>query len=162
MPADFLSRNVVVDSISFIEDKIRDVQMLDPRLQALKKLLYSNTLPQYNSEDFCFCKLYQNDSFIDNGILNRRLRRTGEPDRVVLFAPPNHERRHFAGSPWCCSIQTWRNLEDKRANSSKLFLARHGPGHSDTLENVSEVPVMKDKASFTVTVTSVYSTQPKN
>ena len=88
MPADFLSRNVVVDSISFIEDKIRDVQMLDPRLQALKKLLYSYTLPQYNSEDFCFCKLYQNDSFIDNGILNRRLCRTGEPDRVVLFAPP--------------------------------------------------------------------------
>ena len=62
--------------------------MLDPRLVALKKLLYSNTLPQNNSEDFCFCKLYQYHSFIDNGILYRRLRRTGEPDRVVLFAPP--------------------------------------------------------------------------
>ena len=88
MPADFLSRNMVVDSISFDEDKIRDEQMLDPRLVALKKLLYSNTIPQYNTEDFRFCKLYQNDSFLDNGILYRRLRRTGEPDRVVLFAPP--------------------------------------------------------------------------
>ena len=88
MPANFLSRNMVVDGIPFDEDKIRDEQMLDPRLQALKKLLYSNLLPQYNSEDFRFCKLYQNDSFIDNGILYRRLRQTGEPDRVVLFAPP--------------------------------------------------------------------------
>ena len=86
MPANFLSRNMVVDSISFDEDKIRDEQMLDPRLQALKKLLYSNTLQQYNSEDFR--KLYQNYSFIDNGILYQRLRRTGEHDRVVLFAPP--------------------------------------------------------------------------
>ena len=57
MPADFLSRNLVVDSISFDEDRIRDEQMLDPRLVALKKLLYSNTLPQYNTEDFRFCKL---------------------------------------------------------------------------------------------------------
>ena len=88
MPADFLSRNMVVDSISFDEDKIRDEHMLDPRLVAFKKLLYSNTLPQYNLEDFHICKLYQNDSFIDNRILYRRLRRTGEPDRVVLFAPP--------------------------------------------------------------------------
>ena len=45
MPANFLSRNMVVDSISFDEDKIRDEQMLAPRLVALKKLLYSNTLP---------------------------------------------------------------------------------------------------------------------
>ena len=88
MPADFLSRNMVVDSISFDEDKIRDEQMLDPRLVALKKLLYSNTLPQYNTKDFRFCKLYQNDSFIDYGILYRRLCQNGEPDRVVLFAPP--------------------------------------------------------------------------
>ena len=88
MPADFLSRNMVVDSITFDEDKIRDEQMLDPRLQALKKLLYSNMLLQYNSEDFHFCKLYQNDSFLDNGILYRGLCRIGEPDRVVLFAPP--------------------------------------------------------------------------
>ena len=88
MPADFLSRNMVVDSISFDEDKIRDKQMLDPRLVALKKLLYSNTLPQYNLEDFRFCKLYQNDSFIDNRILYRRVHQTGEPDRVVLFSPP--------------------------------------------------------------------------
>ena len=29
MPADFLSRNLVVDSISFDEDRIRDEQMLD-------------------------------------------------------------------------------------------------------------------------------------
>ena len=83
MPANFLSRNMVVDSISFDEDKIRDEQMLDPRLQALKKLLYSNTLQQYNSEDFR--KLYQNYSFIDNGILYQRLRRTEEHDRVVLL-----------------------------------------------------------------------------
>ena len=88
MPANFLSRNMVVDSISFDEDQIQDEQMLDPRLQVLKKLLYSNTLPQYNTEDFRFCKLYQNNSFLDNGILYRRLRRTGELDRVVLFAPP--------------------------------------------------------------------------
>ena len=88
MPADFLSRNMVVDSISFDEDKIRDEQMLDHRLVALKKLLYSNTLPQYNTEDFRFCKLYQNDSFLDNGILYRRLRHNVESDRVVLFAPP--------------------------------------------------------------------------
>ena len=91
MPADFLSRNMVVDSISFDEDKIQDEQMLDPKLVALKKLLYSNTLPQYNSEDFCFCKLYQNDSFLDNRIIYRRLRRTGEPDRVVLFVPPTRD-----------------------------------------------------------------------
>ena len=39
MPADFLSRNMVVDSISFDEDKIRDELMLDSRLVALKKLL---------------------------------------------------------------------------------------------------------------------------
>ena len=91
MLADFLSRNMVVDSISFDEDKIQDEQMLDPKLVALKKLLYSNTLPQYNSEDFCFCKLYQNDSFLDNRIIYRRLRRTGEPDRVVLFVPPTRD-----------------------------------------------------------------------
>ena len=54
MPEDFLSRNMVVDSISFDEDKIRDEQMLDPRLVALKKLLYSNTLLQYNTKDFRF------------------------------------------------------------------------------------------------------------
>ena len=35
MPANFLSRNMVVDSITFNKDKIRDEQMLDPRLQAL-------------------------------------------------------------------------------------------------------------------------------
>ena len=84
MPADFLSRNMVVDSISFDEDKIRDEQMLDPRLQALKKQLYSNTIPHYDTEAFWFCKLYQNDSFLDNGNMYRRLRWTG----VVLFAPP--------------------------------------------------------------------------
>ena len=88
MPADFLSRKMVVDCISFDEDKIRDKHMLDPRLQALKKLLNSNTLRQYNSEDFRFCKLYQNNSLIYNRILYWRLRRTGEPDQVVLFAPP--------------------------------------------------------------------------
>ena len=84
MPADFLSRNMFMDSISFNEDKIQDEQMLDPRLQALKKLLFSNTLQQYNSEDFRYCKLYQNDSFLDKGILYRRLCQTGEPDRWIL------------------------------------------------------------------------------
>ena len=137
--------------------------MLDPRLVALKKLLSSNTLPQYNSEDFRFGKLYQNDSFIDNGFLYRRLCQTGEPDRVVLFAPPTMrdailQEAHGAA--------LWRNLEDERANSPQLFLARHGPGYPDTLEDMSEVPVTPDKrtnqASFTVTITSDYSTQPKN
>ena len=60
----------------------------------------------------------------------------------------------------------WRNLEDERTNSSELFLARHGPGQPDTFEDVSEVPFTQDKrpdqTSFNVTVTSEYSTQPKN
>ena len=72
MSANFLSRNMIADSISFNEDKIRDEQMLDPSLQALKKLLYSNTIPQYNTEDFHFCKLNQNNSLLENGILYRR------------------------------------------------------------------------------------------
>ena len=130
-------------------------------MQALKKLLYSNTLLQYNSEDFRFCKLYQNDSFIDNRILYRRLRQTGEPDRVVLFAPPTMRDAILHKAHGATLSGHGGTLKTK-----ELFLARHGPRHSDTLEIASEVPVTKDKgsnqASFTVTITSVYSTQPKN
>ena len=167
MPADFLSRNLVVDSISFDEDRIRDEQMLDPRLVALKKLLYSNTLPQYNTEDFRFCKLYQNDSLLSrqrNPVQKTPPDWRTRPSGVVCTS--NDERRHFARSSWCRTIRTWRNLEDERTDSPKLLLARNGSRYHDAFENLPEVSATSNErpneTSTAVTFTAVYSTKSKN
>ena len=63
MPANFLSRNMVVDGIPFDEDKIRDEQMLDPRLQALKKLLYSNKCTTVQLRRFLFLQTVSKQQF---------------------------------------------------------------------------------------------------
>ena len=161
MPADFLSRNLVVDSISFDEDRICDEQMLDPRLVALKKLLYSNTLPQYNTE-VRFCKLYQNDSFIDNGILYRRLRRTGEPDRVVLFAPPAMRDAILQEAHGAALSGHGGTLKTKE----RILQSYFWPGmdqdiqtHLKTCEKPNERP---DQTGVTVTTSAMHTTKSEN
>ena len=86
MPADFLSRNVV-NAISTKD--LRSGQKDDPKLRALYEFLIAGHIPDTNSELYRFVKMYQGDSFVEDGLLWRRLRRPGEADRVVLYAPPD-------------------------------------------------------------------------
>ena len=87
MPADFLSRNAV-DTIRFNNQTIREGQQQDASLVAMYNFLMKGHLPLPNSDDFRFVKMFQGDSFVEDGLLWRRMRRPGEPDRVVLYAPP--------------------------------------------------------------------------
>lgn len=45
--------------------------MLDPRINAMRDILYSGITPLSITEAFGFCKMMQNDSFLDINILWR-------------------------------------------------------------------------------------------
>ena len=64
-------------------------QKEDPKLHALYEFLIAGNIPDTNSELYKFVKMYQGDSFVEDGLLWRRLHRPGEADRVVLYAPPD-------------------------------------------------------------------------
>ena len=88
MPADFLSRNVV-NAISFKNEDLRQGQSKDKKLRALYDFLMNGTLPDPITDLYRFIKMYQADSFVEDGLIWRRLRRPGEADRVVLYVPYN-------------------------------------------------------------------------
>jgi len=88
MPADFLSRNAV-DAIRLDDKDLKEEQSKDPKLKALYDFLLDDKIPGSTSEEYRFVKMFKDDSFIENGTLWRRIRRFGEPDRVVLYAPPS-------------------------------------------------------------------------
>ena len=88
MPADFLSRNVV-NAISFSNKDLKEGQQQDPKLVALYDYLMTGRIPDQHSDLYSFVKLYERDSFVEDGLLWRRLRRPGEADRVVIYAPPD-------------------------------------------------------------------------
>ena len=72
MPADFLSRNAI-NSISFENQDLRTGQKQDPALRALYDFLIAGTIPDTRSEQYRFVKMMQSDSFVDDGLLWRRL-----------------------------------------------------------------------------------------
>jgi len=88
MPADFLSRNVV-NAISFANDDMSEGQQADPNFRALYDFLINRRIPDTSTDAFRFVKMYQGDSFVEDGVLWRRLRRAGDADRVVIWAPPD-------------------------------------------------------------------------
>jgi len=88
MPADFLSRNAV-SAIRLDDKDLKEEQKKDPKLQALYNFILKNDAPETSSAEYRFVKMFKDDSFVEGGVLWRRIRRFGEPDRVVLFAPPS-------------------------------------------------------------------------
>jgi len=88
MSADFLSQNVV-NTISFKNEDLRQGQSKDKKLRALYNFLMNSTLPDPITDLYRFIKMYQADSFVEDGLIWKQLRRPGEADRVVLYVPYN-------------------------------------------------------------------------
>ena len=85
MPADFLSRNVVA-AISWNNKEMAQAQDKDSFISSLKRFLLNRelpSLPQFQA----VVKFYASDSFVEDGIVWRRIKRPNEPDRVVIFLP---------------------------------------------------------------------------
>ena len=85
MPADFLSRNVV-GAISWDNEEFQKAQDQDPVCKAIKAYLLNRELPK-DPKCEALVRHFANDCFVENGILWRRIKRSHEPSRVVLFTP---------------------------------------------------------------------------
>ena len=85
MPADFLSRNVV-SAITWNNAEMAQSQNSDPVISALKRFLLNRELP-LDTNCQSVVKFYSSDSFVEDGLVWRRVKRANEPDRVVLFLP---------------------------------------------------------------------------
>ncbi len=85
MPADFLSQNVI-DSISWNYEQIQEEQWKDPLIKALKNYLLNRELP---NDQKCqnIVSNFANDFFVDNDIVQRRIKRQLEPSHVVIILP---------------------------------------------------------------------------
>jgi hypothetical protein len=85
MPADYLSRNVV-NVIGWSNPELEDLQIRDDRIGWVKRFLVSQELP----EDPTFrdsIKKAAEDCFIEDGLVWKRIRRPGNPNRTVVFLP---------------------------------------------------------------------------
>jgi transposase InsO family protein len=85
MPADFLSRNVV-SSILSESANMASEQEKDPVIKSLKDFLINRRIPTDDTAKRVVTFL-ATDCFIDNGVVWRRIKRSHEPSRVVLFLP---------------------------------------------------------------------------
>jgi len=87
MPADFLSRNVV-DSIKWDDMNLAQEQDKDELIRGIKEFLLNRKTPD-NSKIWSAIKGLAMDCFVEDGIIWKRIKRQGEPSRVVLFIPRN-------------------------------------------------------------------------
>ena len=85
MPADFLSRNVV-DSISWEDGTLLQHQNQDGLILALKEFLLNRKMPN-NQQQQQIIKSVIYDCFIENDLVWKRIKRSGETARVVIFLP---------------------------------------------------------------------------
>ena len=95
MPADSLSRNAI-SSISYNDVNLATKQQEDPKLRALRDFLLQGLIPATNTDEYRFVKMFQGASFVENDVLWRRLRLVGQPDRVVMYAPPSMRQEILA------------------------------------------------------------------
>lgn len=85
MPADFLSRNVV-SAIGWTNDEMNRFQEADPLISNLKKFLLHK---QLHPDPKCraVVRYLADDSFIENDLVWKRVKRVNEPSRAVLYLP---------------------------------------------------------------------------
>jgi len=85
MPADFLSRNVV-ESIKWDDMNLIQEQDTDGLIKTVREFLLNRKLP-LDSKSWSSVKAFAMDCFVEDGIVWKRIKRQGEPSRVVLFMP---------------------------------------------------------------------------
>ena len=85
IPADFLSRNVV-NAISFEGKELKEEQDNDPFIKALKAYLLHKELPK-DPQCERLVRHFSTECFLEDDVLWRRIKRTYEPSRVVIFLP---------------------------------------------------------------------------
>jgi len=85
MPADFLSRNVV-NSISWNSLDLAQEQDKNVLIKSIKDFLLHRKLPE-SKEMWSSIKGLAMDCFVENDVVWKRIKRQGEPSRVVLFVP---------------------------------------------------------------------------
>ena len=85
MPADFLSRNIVA-AVGLTNEQLISEQNQDPVIKALKDFLLNRALPRDSNQQQVIMKLAM-ECFIEDDLVWRRLKRSFEPSRVVLFLP---------------------------------------------------------------------------
>lgn len=85
MPADFLSRNVV-SAIGWSNEEINKLQEKDPLIFNLKQFLLHR---QVHPDPTCrsLVRHLADESFIDEDLVWKRVKRPGEPSRAVLYLP---------------------------------------------------------------------------
>ena len=85
MPADFLSRNAI-DAISWEDGSLLEHQNQDSLIRAIKEFLLNRQLPA-NPQQQHILKTLVHDCFIEDNLVWKRIKRMGEPSRVVIFLP---------------------------------------------------------------------------
>ena len=85
MPADFLSRNIV-SSITWDDLHLTQEQDNDKLIKAIKEFLLNRKLPE-NKVMWSSIKGLAADCFVEDEVVWKRIKRQGEPSRVVLFVP---------------------------------------------------------------------------
>lgn len=64
---------------------IKEGQQQDPKLLELYTFLMKGHIPAF--EEYHFCKMFQSDSFVEDGVLWKRVRRISEVN--IVYAPAN-------------------------------------------------------------------------
>ena len=85
MPADFLSRNVIT-SISWDDLDLTQEQTKDDLIKHIREYLLNRKLPN-NKLMWSSIKGLAHDCFVEDDVVWKRIKRQGEPSRVVLFLP---------------------------------------------------------------------------
>ena len=85
MPADYLSRQAV-DSISWDSNELLQAQNNDSLIAKIKNYILHRQIPSDNLAQTTV-RHYALDCFVENEIVWRRLKRAGEPNKVVIFLP---------------------------------------------------------------------------
>ena len=85
IPADFLSRNVV-NAISYEGRELKEEKDNDPFIKALKAYLLHKELPK-DPQCERLVRHFSTECFLEDDVLWRRIKRTYEPSRVVIFLP---------------------------------------------------------------------------
>jgi hypothetical protein len=85
MLTDSLSCNIV-EAISWQPEQLQQEQDHDPLIQHLKKFLLHQELPQ-DAHLQSLIRLYEKDSFVEDGLLWQQIKCQLEPSWVVLFLP---------------------------------------------------------------------------
>ena len=85
MPADFLSRNIV-STIGWSNEQLTTYQENDPLIKNLKEFLLHRKL---HPDPQCrvLVRHLADESFVEDGLVWKRVKRQNEPSRVVLYLP---------------------------------------------------------------------------